>query len=195
MLTVAGQAVSWLEVVAAASGVASVWLAQRIHIANWPAGMVSVLCLAFVFFEAKLYADALLQVALFVLSGYGWWRWTRQRTHADEMPVFHASKVESAFALAAGAAVTLACATALIRWTDSPAPWPDAAILVFSVIALAAQAHRRIECWLLWIAIDLIAMPLYWSRGLPLTTGLYLLFLLLCIGGWRSWKRRVQPVK
>ncbi len=195
MLNVAGQAVSWLEVVAAVAGLASVWLAQRIHIANWPAGMVSVLCLTFVFFEAKLYADALLQVALFGLGGYGWWRWTNQGRVGHVIAVVHAGLIESGISLALAAAATAACATVLMRFTDSPAPWPDAAMLVFSLIALAAQAHGRVECWLVWIMVDVIAIPLYLNRGLPLTAALYVVFLLLCIGGWRKWKRRIGRAK
>jgi nicotinamide mononucleotide transporter len=193
VFTVAGQAVSWLELVAAVSGVASVWLAQRMHVANWPAGMLSVLCLVFVFFGARLYADALLQAALFVLCAYGWWRWTRDGARADHLPVLRARWLESALGLVAAGLATAACAGALMRWTDSPAPWPDAAILMFSLLAITAQAHRRLECWMVWIAVDLVAIPLYWSRGLPLTTGLYLLFLLLCIGGWMKWERRLLP--
>lgn len=189
MLTLAGQAVSALELVAVMAGLLSVWLAQRMHIANWPAGMVSVLCFAFVFFDAKLYADALLQLSLVVLCGYGWWRWARAGARAGERPVSHATPREAVLGLSAGAAVTWAAAASLIRWTDSPAPWPDAAILAFSLVALWAQAHRRIECWLVWIAVDLVAIPLYWSRALPLTTALYLVFVLLCMGGWARWKR------
>ncbi|HYC65500.1 MAG TPA: nicotinamide mononucleotide transporter, partial [Reyranellaceae bacterium] len=63
MLTLAGQQVSTLEIVAALTGLLSVWLARRMHIGTWPAGIVSVSCLAGVFFEAKLYADSVLQVA------------------------------------------------------------------------------------------------------------------------------------
>jgi nicotinamide mononucleotide transporter len=193
VLTIAGQVVSWLELVAAVTGVASVWLAQRMHVANWPAAMVSVLCLVFVFFGARLYADALLQAVLFFLCAYGWWRWTRDGERVDALPVLRARNLESALGLGAAALATAACAGVLIQWTDSPAPWPDAAILMFSLLAITAQAHRRLECWLVWIAVDLVAIPLYWSRGLPLTTGLYLLFLLLCIGGWLKWERRLLP--
>lgn len=193
MFTLAGQPVSVLELVAVVSGLLSVWWAQRMHIANWPAGMVSVGCLAFVFFDAKLYADATLQLALLGLCAYGWWRWaTAGKRSGDELEVTHASPREIGVALPACAAATWAVATGLMRWTDSPAPWPDAAILVFSLLAIAAQAHRRIECWLLWIGVDLVAMPLYWSRGLPLTMALYGVFLLLCIGGWMKWKERMR---
>ena len=190
MLTLAAQSISALELAAFASGLLSVWLAQRLHIANWPAGIVSVLCFAFVFFEARLYAGALLQLAIVVVAAYGWWNWARAKPGHGELRVTRSKRREIALALALGAAGTAAGATALAAWTDNPAPWPDAAVLVFSLLALWGQAHRRVECWLLWIGVDLVAIPLYWSRSLPLTAALYVLFLLLCIRGWRSWERR-----
>lgn len=190
MLTLAGQDVSALEVVAVVSGLASVWLAQRMHIGNWLAGMVSVLCLAFVFFGAKLYADSVLQLVLLAFSAYGWWHWAHARGSAGEFSVTRASAREIATATTLAPLLTWAVASALMRWTDSPVPWPDAAILAFSLVALWAQAHRRVECWLVWIGVDLIAIPLYWSRSLPLTAALYALFLLLCVGGWLKWERR-----
>ena len=190
MLTLAGQSISALELAAFVTGLSSVWLAQRMHIANWPAGMASVLCFAFVFFDARLYAGALLQLAIVLVGAYGWWSWARAKAGRGELPVTRAKPREIALGLALGALGTAAGAAVLMRWTDSPAPWPDAAVLVFSLLAMWGQAHRRVECWLVWIAGDLVAIPLYWSRSLPLTAALYVLFLLLCIGGWRSWERR-----
>jgi nicotinamide mononucleotide transporter len=191
-LTLAGQSISALEVAAFVTGLLSVWLAQRMHIANWPAGIASVLCFAFVFFGARLYAGALLQLAFVALASYGWWRWAKAAPGSQGLPVTRASWREIVLGLLLGAAGTMAGATLLAARTDSPAPWPDAAVLVFSLLAMWAQAHRRVECWLVWIGVDLIAIPLYWSRSLPLTAALYLLFLLLCIQGWLGWRRRCR---
>ncbi len=188
----AGQSISPLELVAFIAGLLSVWLAQRMHIANWPAAIVSVLCFAVLFFGAKLYAGALLQLAVVAMAAYGWWSWAQAKPGDQKLPVTRTTLGEVGLGLALGGAGTAAAAAVLMRWTDSPAPWPDAAVLAFSLLAMWAQARRRIECWLVWIGVDLIAIPLYWSRSLPLTAGLYLLFLVLCVFGWLSWRRRHQ---
>lgn len=191
MFTLAGQAVSALEVVAAVTGLLSVWLARRMHIATWPAGIVSVSCLAGVFFEAKLYADSLLQVAFAALSVYGWREWRRDPEARHVLPVTRIRASEYAAIGAIGAAGTGAVAMFLITRTDSPAPWPDAAILVFSLLATWAQARRKLECWMIWIGVDLVAVPLYVSRGLPLTAALYVAYMFLCIAAWLAWERRL----
>ena len=38
-----------------------------------------------------------------------------------------------------------------------------------------------------WIAVDLIYVPLYLSRDLHLTALTYIVFLGLCVLGWRQW--------
>lgn len=192
MFTLAGQAVSLLELVAAITGLLSVWLARRMHIATWPAGIVSVTCLAGVFHEAKLYADSTLQVAFAALSLYGWREWRRDPGAHRILPVTHIRPSEWAIIAVLGATGTAAAAMFLITRTDSPAPWPDSAILVFSLIATWAQARRRIECWMIWIGVDIVAVPLYVARELPLTAALYVGYMLLCIAAWVEWERRLH---
>ncbi len=191
MLSLAGQNVSALELAAFISGLLCVWLTQRMHIANWPAGLFNTVCFFFLFVEAKLYADALLQVAFFTLGVYGWWSWARVRAAAGTLPVTRAGRREVGVILGLALLGTGLAAAVLIAWTDSPAPWPDAAILVLSLLATWAQAQRRLESWVLWIVVDLISIPLYWSRALPLTAALYVIFLMICIAGLMSWKARL----
>ena len=195
MFTLAGQTTSTLEVVAFVSGLLSVWLTQRLHVGNWPAGIVSVACFAWLFFDASLYAAAALQVVFVVMCVYGWWSWSRACTGDSALLVTHATLREIAGGLALAAAGTWACALLLTSQTDSPAPWPDAAVLSFSLLATWAQARRRIECWWVWIAVDVISIPLYWSRDLPLTAALYVLFLVICLYGLRTWSRHLRPAE
>lgn len=190
-LTLWGQSSSWLEIAAFVSGLVSVWLTRQLHIGNWPAGIVSCVCFGVLFIGARLYADALLQIAFIALGIYGWWQWRRSATAAGEVPVGRATRYEITLGLVLTAGGTLGAAWVLSRFTDSPVPLPDAAILVMSLLATWAQARSRLECWWVWIAVDVISIPLYWHRGLPLTAALYVLFLLICLGGLSSWRRRL----
>jgi nicotinamide mononucleotide transporter len=47
---------------------------------------------------------------------------------------------------------------------------------------------KRLETWFVWIAVDIIYVPLYFSRDLNLTALVYIVFLLLCIQGYRQWR-------
>lgn len=195
MITLLGQSVTTLEWVAFATGLLSVWLTQRMHVANWPVGLVNVMCFAVLFLEAKLYADALLQIAFFVLGVYGWWSWARVGRASSALQVTRSSMTEWAWLSLLAIAATAGVAGTLRALTDSPVPLPDAAVLVLSLIATWMQAQRRLESWLVWITVDVISIPLYWSRSLHLTAALFAIFLVICVAGLLSWRQRLlNPV-
>ena len=75
---------------------------------------------------------------------------------------------------------------------NGAAPFWDAATTVLSLAAQYLLGRKRVENWLLWIAADLIYIPLYLSRALPLTAVLYAAFLAMCLIGWRDWRRSLQ---
>src|SRR3954469_8262314 len=77
-----------LEWVAAALGVVNVVLVVRRSVWNYPFGIVMVALYFFVFYGARLYSDALLQIFFFVIQLYGWRNWVRAKQAAGgEVPV------------------------------------------------------------------------------------------------------------
>jgi nicotinamide mononucleotide transporter len=180
-----------LEVLAVATALASVWLLLRLHIWNWPVGLVSVSCYAVLFFNAKLYADALLQGVFFGFGAAGWFAWLRGAARGDAGRVTRATPEEWRWGATIAVAGIAAVAVALQSLTDSPLPWIDAAIFVLSLLAIWGQALRRLECWWVWILVDVISIPVYLARDLPLTAALYAVFLVLCVAGLRAWRLRL----
>lgn len=180
-----------LEWVAAGLGVINVALVVRRSVWNYPFGLAMVSLYFFVFFEARLYSDALLQIFFFVVQLYGWRNWLQARTAAGEVPVTVLSP-RSRLAWAVGtAAASLLWGLGMARFTDAAAPMIDAAIAGASIAAQVLMAQRRLENWVLWILVDIVAIGLFWSRGLHATSALYALFLLLATAGLVSWARAV----
>ena len=191
-----GQAVTLLEVVAVLTGLVSVWLTLRLDVLTWPLGIVSVGCYAFVFASAKLYADAALQIAFVVTGLYGWQQWRRARSvTSDLLPVEASESGEWIASITTSAIGILAIGGLLAHLTDSPAPFADASVFVLSLMATLLQALRRINGWWFWIVVDVISLPLYWSRALYLTAMLYLVFLGLSIAGLKAWRSRVAAAQ
>ena len=180
---------SWLEWVAAALGVVNVALVVRRSIWNYPFGLVMVALYFFVFFEARLYSDALLQIFFFAVNLYGWRNWLRARTETGEVPVGLLSNARAPVLGRGDVAASLAWGFGMARYTDAAAPVIDAFVAGASISAQSLLARRRIENWVLWILVDIVAIGLYWSRGLHATSGLYFLFLLLSIAGLIGWRR------
>ena len=178
--------VEWL---AAGLGVINVFLVVRRSVWNYPFGLLMVALYFFVFFEARLYSDALLQIFFFVVQLYGWVNWVRARNAAGEVPVGWLSGRERIFWALGTALASLAWGLGMARWTDAAAPIVDAFVAGTSISAQILMARRRIENWVLWILVDAVAIALYASRALYPTSALYLLFLLLSIAGLVGWRR------
>lgn len=179
------------EILAALLGVINVVLVVRRSTWNYPFGIAMVTLYFFVFAHAKLYSDALLQIFFFVIQIYGWWAW------------FHAVHVDHGVAvrwmgwrerlpwIAGTTAAILLWGTGMARLTDAAAPYVDATTAGLSVAAQVLQSLRRIESWVLWICVDVIALGLFSWRGLLVTTALYGLFLILSVIGLIEWRRKV----
>ena len=65
----------------------------------------------------------------------------------------------------------------------------DAALTAFSLVAQAWMAQKRLECWPLWLVLDVLFVGLFVYKALYLTAGLYALFTLLAVQGWLAWRR------
>lgn len=188
MMTVGDQPLSVVEVLGFVTGALCVWAVTRQFAWNWPIGIANNLVFIVLFLGAGLYADTALQVIFVVIGVYGWWMWSRGSA-GPELPVRRAMRWEASAGVATAAAGTVVVALLLATQTNSTVPWPDAFILAASLLATWAQARKLIEHWWVWIAVDVVSIPLYVHKGLWLTAILYTGFLCLCVDGLRRWRR------
>jgi len=188
-----GAATSWAELFGFISGAACVWLVARQNIWSWPIGLVNNALFLVLFIAAKLYADAALQVVFGVLAVYGWFRWLSGSASDGPMRIRRTSAREWATLGVCGVAGVATATYWLSSSTDSPVPFWDSAVLVLSLMATYGQANKLLESWWLWIAVDVISVPLYVNRSLYLTAILYAGFLILCLVGLRDWSRDLGP--
>ena len=183
---------AWTELFAAVLGVVNVWLVVKRSVWNYPFGLVNVTLYAFVFYEARLYNDSVLQIYYFGINLFGWWFWLKGRDDQGlvipEIMGIKGRLVAVAATLAGNAGMGWYFAT----YTDAAAPWMDAFIAAASVTAQYLQSVRKIESWLWWIAVDIVAVGVYFWKGLYPTTVLYLIFLGLSAAGLVSWRRQFQ---
>lgn len=190
LFTLLGTPVSWTEVLGFGSGALCVWLVARQHIANWPVGIANNVLFVLLFTQAGLYADAGLQVVFITLAVYGWWTWTHGGgPGSDALPVRRTTRTEWTWLLAAGVVGTLGLTLLLERATDSDVPFWDALTTALSLMATYGQCRKRLGSWWLWIAADVVYVPLYAYKELYLTALLYIGFMTLCVLGLRHWSR------
>jgi nicotinamide mononucleotide transporter len=180
--------VSPLELVAASIGLVAVWLMVREHVWSWPIGAVMVALYIVIFYRARLYADAGLQVIYLGLQFYGWYQWLHGGARHDALTVSRATPRTLAAVIAIGAAGTVLLGTVLARYTDQALPYWDSAIAAFSLVTQWMVARKLLENWIFWFVIDVVAVGVYFNRGLYPTAGLYAVYLGLAVAGWRAWR-------
>jgi nicotinamide mononucleotide transporter len=181
-----------VEGVAALLILANVWLIARRSIWNYAFGIVGVVIYGAVFFRAKLYSDMLLQVFFLVVQLYGWRQWRRSQVDAGEVVVERLT-VRARLGWFVGILVAVASWGWLMhRFTDAALPWWDASVAMTSVVAQILMSVRKLENWWLWIAANLLSIGLYATKGLWITTALYILLLGISIWGLARWRAARQ---
>lgn len=177
-----------VEGVAALLILANVWLIARRNIWNYAFGIAGVAIYGIVFFRAKLYSDMLLQVFFLVVQLYGWRQWRRSQIDAGEVVVERLT-ASARLGWLAGIMVAVAGWGWLMhRFTDAALPWWDASVAMTSVAAQILMSVRKLENWWLWIVANILSIGLYATKGLWITTGLYVLLLGISIWGLARWR-------
>ncbi|GAB1817618.1 nicotinamide riboside transporter PnuC [Herbidospora sp. RD11066] len=188
---IGGVPTSWAELLGFATGLLTVWMVARQNIWNWPLGVANVILLGLVFLTAGLYADAALQIVYVVLGLYGWWSWLYGGAGRTALTVTRTETTEWIWLGLAGVATTALLTALLSAYTDSAVPFWDALTTALSLMATYGQTRKRVESWWLWIAADVVYIPLYAYKNLYLTSVLYVVFLALCVMGLRAWRLAV----
>ena len=179
---------SALEVMAAAFGVISVYLSTRQNIWSWPTAIVNVALYTFVFYQGRLYGQMGLQPIYLTLSVYGWYQWLHGGEQRTELRVSRASP-RLLGALGALNLVLWFVLAAVLRQTDAALPWLDALLTTTSLVAQWMMTRKILENWLVWIALDVVYVPMFISQGLYATALLYAAFLVLALMGFVEWRR------
>ena len=180
---------NWLEPLAVATGVVSVWLSVKQKISSWPTALVNVALYFVVFREARLYADMGLQVIYFALSLYGWYEWLYGGANRTELKV---TRANASMAVRLGAIAVVGVAvlgTLFARYTDAALPYVDSATATVSLVAQWMMTRKVLENWAVWIAVDIVYVGMFIYKHLYPTAGLYAGFLVLAVMGHLQWLR------
>lgn len=178
-----------IEMIAVACGLANVLLIIRRSLWNFPFGLVMVVLYGKIFFEYKLYSDAILQAYFFVIQLFALAWWLQGRRADGEIRVRRLPRAGLTLIIAGTIIAILGIGTAMGRFTDAALPGWDAGVLVLSVVAQTLLARRFLENWIFWIATDVLAIGVFLAKGLGPTAALYSLFLCLAIWGLFDWHR------
>lgn len=180
---------STLEWIAAIAGAISVYLSARENIWNWPTAIINVGLYIVVFRRTGLYSDMGLQVVYLMLSIYGWYEWLYGGKDRSALTVSRATSRDWLMVLPIGVVFWLALARYTSNLPGVALPYLDSGLTTLSLVAQWMMTRKIVENWVLWIIADVAYVPMYVYKKLPVTAGLYALFLVLAVIGLRAWWR------
>lgn len=208
--TVLGYPMSYLEFLGVISGAVAVWLSARANIWSWPIGMVNVVLFFFLFFQIQLYPDMLLQVFFFVTNLMGWWTWTHPnpdeavlknaatgqelkitRTPVSNLVIWSAGGLVATAVLGAFAQ-NLNTLFPLVFSKPSAFPYVDSFTTVMSIVATFLMIRKRVECWYVWLLVDVVLTYLYFVKGVRFVALEYAVFCIIALFGAFNWTREYQ---
>ena len=183
-----------LEAIGAALGLFNQWLTIRQKIWCWPIGIASVFVYIFVFYDARLYSDMLLQVVYVALQLYGWANWIKLRHTPAGTPhrILAVSRLRSRdWAIVVVSIVALASllGTLMGRFTGASYPFPDATATVLSIVAQYLQARKVLESWIIFLVANLLFIGIYTVKELYLTVGLFTVITVMAVFGFLRWRQ------
>ena len=178
----------WLEFAGFFTTFLGIALTSWRKLACWPVILVSDIIYLDVFYRARLYSDALLQVFFLVFTFYGWWYWWRGAREEGEVRVVRLEWSLMLAGLAAGAVASLILGE-LAKQVHAVLPFLDATLASYSLVATWWQARKHIANWWLWIVVDLVYIGEYIYKDLWLTAVLYAGLVILAVIGFVLWMR------
>ena len=180
--------ISPIEAIAAITSAWSVWLLGKNLVIGWWIGIVGVVLYAIVFYRVQLYGEVAIQLFYFVTSLQAIYIWLRGGQNQTEKPIERIPR-KTAIATFFVATILVLSLQAVLSQLGGAAPFWDALTTILSLTAHLYLMQRYLESWYLWILVDTIYVPLYASRELYLTSGLYALFFVMAAIGLYNFRQ------
>ncbi len=186
---------TWLEAMAVLFGLLSVWFAKKENLLVYPTGIISVLIYVYICFFAGLYADMGINFFFFIMSVYGWYNWTRKDQTDHFILITKNTFGQHVLSIVGAIAFFFILQFVLTNYTDSTVPNWDSTTTAIFIIGMWLMALKKIENWIFWIVGDVISIPLYFHKGLVLTSFQFTVFLVIAVLGYFEWRKKLHEQK
>ena len=183
-----------LEFFAVLLGILSVWFAKNNNILVYLSGMISTAIFVYLLLKFDLLGDMLINAYYFFMSCYGLYFWTYKEEGVIKNKISTTSFKEYILSLILFI-MTLIFVRYIYQFFDicqSFTAYIDTLTTAIFFVGMMLMARRKIEHWIFWIVGNLISIPLYFYKGLTLTSIQYIIFTVIAIFGYISWKRKYQ---
>jgi nicotinamide mononucleotide transporter len=194
-----GYPLSYVELIGTFFGLICVWLAAKDNIFTWPTGVINIVCFFSIFYQIGLYSDMFLQIYFLGVAIYGWFNWRNE--HRSHVPLSNLKPEKRILLTILTIALSLIVGYGMTKIHlflpsifKKPAAFAylDTFIAVASVIANVLLAKRIVENWIMWIIIDVVAVYVYYQKGILFISLEYFIYLGIAWYGYQSWNKEMS---
>ncbi|MDR1372863.1 MAG: nicotinamide riboside transporter PnuC [Dysgonamonadaceae bacterium] len=191
-----------LEFIAVIFTFVSIVLAVKEKILTFPLAIAGTLLFLCIFFSHRVYSSAVLQLVFLSFNIFGWWRWTHPKegeAKDDKTLVVSILSWKSrilAFVVSLVLYIILVFIMShLHTWLPTFFPeeanyvWIDTFILAASLTGQYLMSVKKLENWIFWIAVDIVAAPFYFITVGYATGLMYLAFIFTGFMGFLNWRK------
>ena len=186
----------WLDITTTLLGLAYILLEYKASIWMWAVGAVMQILGIVLYYQKGVYADCGMEFYYLAMTAYGYWKWKKLSVKGgieeERTPITH---IPTRIALYWGS--IFVCLWGIIWWlltsfTDSTVPIADSFTTALSLVGIWALAHKYLEQWFVWIAVDIVTCVLYFHKDIPFKASLYGLYVIIAIFGYLRWRRMMS---
>lgn len=180
------------EVIAVIAAILYLLFAIRENIICWFFAAISTAIYVWLFIEAKLYMESVLNGFYLIMAGYGYFVWNSGRRDGGNKPVVVWPLETHLKAIAVIITVSVANGYLLSAFSDAAFPYIDSLTTWFAIWSTFLVARKVLENWWYWLVIDSASVVIYWSRDLQLTSVLFVVYVCMIPIGLYSWNKSMR---
>jgi nicotinamide mononucleotide transporter len=181
----------WLDIVTTVLGLAYILLEYKASVWMWLVGFLMQTLGIVLYYQKGLYADCGMEFYYLAMTVYGYWRWVHGSTEKQSLPIRHFPRRLVLPWLAVIATVWALIYWLLVTFTNSNVPLADSFTTALSIVGIWALAHKYLEQWFIWIAVDVVTCILYFYKDIPFKASLYALYVVIAVFGYFKWRKMV----
>jgi nicotinamide mononucleotide transporter len=182
----------WLDIVTTVLGLAYILLEYKASVWMWLAGFLMQALGIVLYYQKGLYADCGMEFYYLAMTLYGYWKWIHGTASKEALPVRHFPRRLVLPWLGIIGAVWALIYWLLVTFTNSNVPMADSFTTALSIVGIWALAHKYLEQWFIWIAVDVVTCILYFYKDIPFKASLYGLYVVIAIAGYFKWKKMIK---
>lgn len=176
-----------IEIIGAVFSIVYSLLLMREKPIGWLFGIASSLLGILLFFETKIYAQAIISIYYAGIGIYGWFYWKKAEQRNEHIHTW--SFRQHLLMLFCFTLISLGSAFLFETYTDSKSPYLDSFLTLFGVLASVKEARKILTSWVYWFVINSFTVILYFNQELYFYAGTMVVYAIICIPGYLSWRR------